>query len=132
MFGKRLAQERRRLGLSQESFAPYLGITRSALAMIETDRAPLQVDRLVSLAGHPGVDAIFVLTGEKSALAAASLLDWRAVEAILNGIHDWCARHEISLPPEKLALVLKILYEQAMKTEGFSTALLDDAMRLAA
>lgn len=112
MFGKRLAIERRRLGLSQAELAPHLGIGRSALAMIETDRAPLDVAHLIDLAEKISLDPIFVLTGERSRVAASKLMDWDLISAIQTGIQSWCAAHKIVLPPEKNVLIVKILYER--------------------
>lgn len=132
MFGNRLSLERRRLGLSQAAFAPHLGITRSALAMIETDRAPLDVARLTDLAEKVGIDPIYVLTGEPSRVAASKLLDWDLVLAIQTGIHAWCAEHKITLSAHKQTLVLKILYERFSKSDGDIREGLNDALRLAA
>lgn len=132
MFGKRLAIERQRLGLSQATLAPILGISRSALAMIETDRAPLDVLRLINLAEKVGLDPIYVLTGEPSRVAASKLMDWDLVAAIQRGVHAWCSTHQLELSPEKQTLVLKILYERFSKLEGDISEGLSDALRLAA
>lgn len=135
MFGKRLADERKRLGMTQHAFVRSPGadgLTRSALAMIETDRAPLQVSRLVEFAQGTGVDAVYVLTGEASSVAAARLLDWSLVASIQAGIHDWCAEHSISLSPEKQTLLLKLLYERFSRSKSYSAEALHESLRLAA
>jgi transcriptional regulator with XRE-family HTH domain len=118
MFGKRLAHERKRLGLSQEALAPRLSITRSALAMIETDRAPLDVERLVYLAGAVGLDPIYVITGQTSHVAACKLMDWDLVMEIQKGISGWSKKHKINLSPEEQTLALKILYERFSQSRG--------------
>ena len=132
MFGNRLSLERRRLGLSQAAIATYLGISRSALAMIETDRAPLDLVRLTGLAEKVGLDPIYILTGEPSRVAASKLLDWDLVLAIQTGIHTWCAEHKIILSADKQTLVLKILYERFSKADGDISEGLNDALRLTA
>ena len=132
MFGQRLADERKRLGLRQEELAPSLGLGRSALAAIETDRSPLPVAQLVRLGKDVGVDVLYVLTGESSKTAACKLLDWDLVAAIQRGIAAWCAEHRIVLPPEKQTLVLKILLERFSREDAYSAESLDEQLRLAA
>lgn len=132
MIGNRLASERRRLGLSQADFAPYLGIGRSALAMIETDRAPLDIDRLVKLAEKVGLDPIFVVTGEPSDVAAGKLLNWDLVFTIQKGVDEWCAERGISLTPEKQQLIVKILYRRVSANGGDIRSSIDEAAQLAA
>lgn len=61
MYGQRLADERRRLAMSQDDIAGLLDIGRSGVAAIEGDRAPLDVARLVTLGEKAGVDAMYVL-----------------------------------------------------------------------
>lgn len=129
MFGKRLAQERKRLGLSQESLAPFLSITRSALAMIETDRAPLDVERLVDLAAKVGVDPIYVLTGDPSHVAASKLMDWDLVMQIQKGINGWCKKQKIALTPEEQTLTVKILYDQFSRSTGDLNEGIDEVLR---
>jgi transcriptional regulator with XRE-family HTH domain len=132
MIGNRLAHERRGLGLSQAAFAPYLGIGRSSLAMIETDRAQLDVASLIDLAKKVGIDPIYVLTGEPGRVAASKLLDWDLVLAIQSGIHAWCSERKIDLTPEKQTLVLKILYERFSKSDCDIREGLNEALQLAA
>lgn len=132
MFGKRLALERERLGLSQSECAAHLGVSRSVLAMIETDRTSLDIQRLVDIAERIGVDPIFILTGEPGSVAASKLLDWDLVLKIEIGVREWCAENKISLSPEKKTLVLKIFYERFSKSGEDMSASLDETLRLAA
>ncbi len=132
MFGKRLALERERLGLSQSDCAAHLGVSRSVLAMIETDRTALDIQRLVDIAEKIGVDPIFILTGEPTSVAASKLMDWDLVLKIHVGVCDWCAEHKISLSPQKQTLVLKLLYERFSKSGEDIGVGLDETLRLAA
>lgn len=132
MFGKRLAHERKRLGLSQEALAPFLSITRSALAMIETDRAPLDVERLVYLAGAVGLDPIYVITGQAGHVAASKLMDWELVMEVQKGISAWSKKHEIDLSPEEQTLALKILYERFSQSSGDINEAITDVLSKAA
>lgn len=110
MFGKRLAQERQRVGLSQRELAERLGLGRSALGMIETDRSAIVLERLIAV-GDLGFDVQYILSGEPSPVAAARLLNWELLGAILAGVREWTQKREISLPPDKEMLILKLLYE---------------------
>jgi len=132
MFGKRLADERRRLGRSQDDFAQIIEIGRSGYAAIEGDRAPLDVARLVTLGERSGVDVMYVLSGERASLAAGQLLDWPLVEGILTGIHRWAAAHNITVPPEKQMLLLKLLYQKLASKGCVDKQSLEDALRLVA
>jgi len=100
--------------------------------MIETDRAPLDVARLLELAETVGLDPLYVLTGEPSRVAAGKLIDWSLVAAIQSGIHGWCSQHKIDLVPEKQTLVLKILYERFSKSDRDIQEGLNEALMLAA
>jgi len=132
MFGKRLADERRRLNRSQDDFAQIIDIGRSGYAAIEGDRAPLDVARLVRLAEVAGVDALYVLTGEHAATAAGQLLDWSLVEGILVGMHDWAVDNSIVIPPHKKMLLLKLLYQKLATHGQVDAESLRDAMKLVA
>lgn len=132
MYGKRLAEERRRLGRSQDDFARSIGLGRSGYAAIEGDRAALDVERLMTLGKAEGVDFMFVMTGERSSVAAAQLVDWSLVEVILTGIQDWAVANAIAVPPTKQMLLLKILYQSLAAKGGTDMQAMDDTLRLMA
>lgn len=131
ILGRRLADERKRLGMSQQQLSEVLGIGRSALAMIETGKASIDADSLIDFGAH-GIDVIYVLSGENSALAAARLMDWTLVETILRGVRTWSAERKISLSPEKEALVLKILYSRFATDGVIDEQGINETLRLAA
>lgn len=131
MFGSRLAQERKRLGLSQRDLAERMGIGRSAVGMIETDRSPLDAERLVSLGDH-GFDVLFVLTGERGHVAAGRLLDWDLCIAIYQRIDAWSKRRGVRLPDEKVAVLVKLLYLQAALRGTLDDTTFNESMRIAA
>ena len=133
MYGKRLAMERDRLGLKQSALAQLLGISRSGLAMIETDHTTLDIPRLMVAAEKAGVDPVFILTGEAGKVAASKLMDWSLVLEIQTGVRAWCTENRISLSIEKETLVLKILYERFSQSPGEDMrAGLGETLRLAA
>ena len=63
-FGKRLADERRRLGLKQAGFAALVGTDVPKQSLYENDKRALRADYLVRLA-EAGVDIVYVLTGRR-------------------------------------------------------------------
>lgn len=132
MYGKRLADERRRLALSQEDIASLLDIGRSGVAAIEGDRAPLDVARLVKLGEQAGIDVMYVLSGERGAVAAARLIDWELVEGILSGMTEWADAHSFKVPPAKQMLLLKLLYEKLAVNGQMDSQAVDEALRLVA
>lgn len=132
MFGKRLADERRRLQRSQDDFAQIIGIGRSGYAAVEGDRAPLDVERLVDLGAKAGVDVMYVLSGDRASVAAGYLLDWSLMQGIWMGIHNWASAHKIDVPPEKQMLLLKLLYQKQAISGRVDAQSLEDAVRLVA
>lgn len=132
MYGQRLADERRRLAMSQDDIAGLLDIGRSGVAAIEGDRAPLDVARLVTLGEKAGVDAMYVLSGERAAVAAARLLDWGLVEGILAGIAERADAQALRIPPHKQMLLLKLLYQKMAINGEMDGRAIDEALRLVA
>lgn len=132
MFGKRLADERRRLGRSQDDFAQAIGLGRSGYAAIEAERAQLDVPRLVTLGERVGVDVLYVLFGEPTSQAAGNRLDWTLVEGILKGVHSWSTEHHIDIPPQKQMLLLKLLYQKLALQGHIDAQSLEDTLKLVA
>jgi transcriptional regulator with XRE-family HTH domain len=63
-FGRRLAEERKRLGLKQAEFAKRVGTVVPAQSLYENDRRGLRADYLAR-AAEAGVDVRYVLTGRR-------------------------------------------------------------------
>lgn len=131
MFGKRIADERQRLGLSQKNLGEIWDVGRSAVGMVETDRSPLYVERLIELA-PAGFDILYILTGESAPVAAARLLNWSLLGQIRSGVLRWAASHQLTLPEDKEMLILKVLYERFAAKGEVSDAELDQVLQLAA
>jgi transcriptional regulator with XRE-family HTH domain len=64
-FGRRLAEERKRLGLKQAEFADLVGTDVPKQSLYENDRRELRADYLARLA-EAEVDIVYVLTGQRS------------------------------------------------------------------
>ena len=63
-FGRRLAEERKRLGLKQAEFAKRAGTDVPKQSLYENDRRELRADYLARLV-EAGVDVVYVLTGRR-------------------------------------------------------------------
>jgi transcriptional regulator with XRE-family HTH domain len=131
MFGLRLSSERRRLGLSQQNVADLLGLCRSAVGMLETDRASLEVQRLLQL-GQSGYDVLKVLTDEPGQVAAGRILDWNLCVEVNNRVSAWEHARGLQLPPDKKALVVKHLYLRFAALGRVDELALDETLQVAA
>ncbi|HEV2818701.1 MAG TPA: helix-turn-helix transcriptional regulator [Allosphingosinicella sp.] len=63
-FGKRLADERKRLDLKQAEFAALVGTNVPKQSLYENDKRELRADYLARLPAA-GVDVIYILTGRR-------------------------------------------------------------------
>ena len=63
-FGKRLAEERRRLGLKQAAFAKLVGTNVPKQSLYENDKRELRAAYLARLP-EAGVDVVYILTGRR-------------------------------------------------------------------
>jgi len=63
-FGKRLAEERKRLGLKQAEFGARVGVDVPRQSLYENDRRELRADYLARVA-EAGVDIVYVVTGRR-------------------------------------------------------------------
>ncbi len=131
MFGTRLAQERKRLELSQKELGDLLGVGRSAIAMIETDRTGLDAMRAASLRSA-GFDVQYLLFGERRSLDCGQGLDWDLLFTIIERVTDRCRRKKIRLPPEKMKVIVKHVYLQLAERGEIDEATVDSILRVAA
>jgi transcriptional regulator with XRE-family HTH domain len=63
-FGKRLAEERMRLGLKQAEFTDLVGTNVAKQSLYENDRRELRADYLARLA-EAGIDVLYILTARR-------------------------------------------------------------------
>ncbi len=131
MMGPRLAQERRRLKLSQRQLGDLLGISRSAVGMIETGRVAIDVERLLQL-GESGIDVLRLLTNEPGNVAAGRMLDWSLCTEIYQRVDAYALDCGIPLSAEKRAIVGKHLYIQFSARGLFDESTLREAVEMAA
>jgi hypothetical protein len=131
VFGTRLAEERKRLKLNQKELGDLLGVGRSAIAMIETDRAGLDGMRVASLRSA-GFDVQYLLFGVRQSLDFGQGLDWDLLFAIIDRVTDRCRRKKIRLPPEKMKVIVKHVYLQLAERGEIDEATVDSILRVAA
>lgn len=130
--GSRLAQERRRLDLTQAEFGGHAGLGRSVIGMIETGRTRLDLGALLALESKVGIDVVFVLTGRRAAVAAVDMLDWKIVEEILDALERAGKRLNMELSPAGTARALRSLYRLASHEGRVSQGHVDDFVHLGA
>lgn len=100
-FGRRLRQERDRLGLSQEQFGELGGVKRSSQHLYEHDVRRPDADYLAKIHGA-GADVGFLLTGRASASSAGepmlsvseALAAFRAVADFVRSQGDDVVSHD--------------------------------------
>ena len=131
MFGNRLADERRRLGLKQQDVAQYFGMTRSAVTMMELEHTSLDAERLLIL-GKNGFDVLKVLTGEEGVVAAGRIVNWELALDIAARVDNWAVSRGVTLTAEKRALLTKFLYLRFAALGQVQGAEFDETMRMSA
>lgn len=95
--GKRLREERRRLGYSQADFAEVAGVSRAAQIKYEKGERHPDARYLAAIA-EAGADVLYILTGDRSLDKERLVLAIEAVEEALsetNKVMD--ARHKAEL-----------------------------------
>ena len=107
-FGKRLADERKRLGLKQAEFADLVGTDVPKQSLYENDRRELRADYLARLA-QANVDIVYVLTGRR-------------------GEGDWLDDG----PSDLLSCYLALPSDMQVALEGLARALRDQFTRTGA
>lgn len=126
-YGRRLKDERHRIGLTQEELAQALSTSRGTIANCEVGKSFLDM-KLLERADQIGVDILFLVTGRK----IHSSLNWRLLQAINLGINNWTAEHDMVVSPQNHFLLQKLLYEKFALQEKLDPAEIDIYLRSAA
>jgi len=104
-FGKRLADERRRLGLKQAEFSALVGTNVPKQSLYENDRRELRADYLARLP-EAGVDVVYILTGRRG---EQGQLDKGASELLTAYL---ALPPEMQKAPEALAQTLRAAFSR--------------------
>ena len=88
--GQRIAEERKRLGLSQEALGEQVGVSRQAISKWESDAAIPEVDKLVAMSRLFGTPVGVLLGVEESGGEAAELTDREldTLRKLVSGLSD--------------------------------------------
>ncbi|WP_338487326.1 helix-turn-helix transcriptional regulator [Pseudomonas trivialis] len=78
--GRRLKQERQRMGLTLQRLAEIGGVTAAEQRRYELSESMPAADYLAALASH-GMDVVYVVTGKKQAVVNMS---WEEAQALLD------------------------------------------------
>lgn len=111
--GHRLQLDRKRLGLSQTEMGDVTGVSRAAQAGYEGGRSSPDVLYAMK-ASAAGIDLDYVLTGKTSLEASIDKFDWTLAEELMAAIHTVSDELQLTITPDKLIPLLKILYRLAV------------------
>lgn len=132
--GKRLLEERKNLGLSQEALGSAGGVAKGAQINYEKDARAPDTDYLQGIASA-GVDVCYVITGERRVPVYGGTERERAM--LLKAIEETARKGNIELPGGAEALVNKVhdtyqgVYKvAAQKSESPARALTPAQLRL--
>ena len=103
--GKRLLEERKNLGLSQEALGAAGGVAKGAQINYEKDARAPDTDYLQGIASA-GVDVCYVITGERRIPVYGGTERERAL--LLRAVEETARRGNIELPGGAEALVNKV------------------------
>jgi transcriptional regulator with XRE-family HTH domain len=85
--GKRIAEERQRLGLTQEDFASVAGVKRRAQSFYENGHRSPDTAYLARIA-EAGADVAYILTGRRTAPTGPAAAQSMGPEGMAQTIHD--------------------------------------------
>jgi transcriptional regulator with XRE-family HTH domain len=104
--GRRLREERERLGLSQTAFAAIGLVSKGSQILYEKGK-PCPSNYLSAIAAH-GADVLYILTGRREQPA---LDDIKTLTAAIEIIEEALAKRRATMPPAKKAEVIALAYD---------------------
>ena len=104
--GRRLADIRSRLGLSQTELAGELGVSPRSYQSYERGERDAPTASLIELCQNFDIDPTWLLLGP---VAKASLNE-AILEGVLRAVDEYLQSIQGELPPEKKARLVKLLY----------------------
>ena len=120
--GRRLKEERERLGMSQTEFAALSGAGRKTQFNYESgDRSP-DANYLAAVA-EAGADIGYIVTGQHSDTntASGSIVDWGLLEQVIVGVEAFLSERKAKLRPNKKAGLIRVLYAKFSEDEEEET-----------
>lgn len=99
-FGRRLAQCRKRAGVSQEKLAEALSLTRTSITNIEHGRQPIQLPTLYAIADALGIEPMDLMPG-LAKVAVETPADREHLKTLSVKTTTWLAKVSGDLPAKQ-------------------------------
>lgn len=128
--GRRLRQERQRLGLTQSALAKVAGVSKASQLSYEADATDPGADYLINIAAA-GVDVHWVLMGESLQQAGWRRLDTRLLVAITLAIEQWAATRGKPTSLETRDDLLRLIYEHCSRDGVLDMSFVQKALKVA-
>lgn len=129
--GKRLQEERRRLGLTQEEVANRVDVSRASIAGYERGRTPPDVEFIERLR-EIGVRTEYVVNGKTVSSDPVAPFDWQLARDLVRCIVEYADGQGIELEHSKLIDLMQVLYATAVRNKEIDKGAVEAAVRLAA
>lgn len=123
--GLRIQSERKRLRLSQEDFGLKTGVSRAAQTSYEGGRSTPDLIWAVKAVAL-GLNLEFVLSGRNQKESGFEGFDWELAAELMAAMHTVSSEMGMSVPPEKVMPLLKLLYRLSLG-DGTATPNLETA-----
>lgn len=127
----RIREERKRLRFTQDEFAAALSLSRPTIAFYEAGRSLPDIAAL-DRAGRAGADVQYLVTGQRASEAVMSQFNWELHEKIIKGICEWATESNMKIPPDKFAVLVRLLYEKFSKSQTVECQVMKEVLRLVA
>jgi transcriptional regulator with XRE-family HTH domain len=128
---KRIREERRRLGLTQDALADATGVSRSTIAGYEHGRSSADVTFLAALHAAKA-DINYILTGVRQSESAVEYIDWELLGSVLVAIHEFAESTGLTVSMQRQMQLVQILYPQAIIGRRVDKKMVAIVMQLAA
>lgn len=117
-FGKRLSEERKRLGLNQTDFGKLSGVTKTSQVNYESGERSPNVDYWQSIAAA-GADVQYILTGVRSGNTSTESKDQTSSYAMdmerlilaIETVEEGLQKTKRTMLPEKKAQLIMAVYD---------------------
>ena len=132
MFGNRLANERKRLGLTQQDLATELNVSRAAIAMCETGKNNMDNRSLAILAQKLNFDMNYLITGKSTALEGEGSVDWVLLLTIQDTVNALAKERGLTLVHDKKLRLFKMIYKHCLVKRELDMPFINEVFALAA
>ena len=130
-FGKRIREERGRLGLSQSALAEIGRVSKATQIAYEADNSSpslVYMDRITSV----GVDWIYVVSGVRQIDVEMDGINWPLIRELVKDIGVWQREQGVELPEgERIERIehLRAIYNQRQRESAYRRASVARSLR---